>query len=275
MIRFLFFLILFLLFPTFAISETVTIGCATKCDLFFKYALKKVGKIKGVSVSIVDISSQGNSITWEDYDGVILPGGADIDPKYYLSAVETDLQEYTLSLDHLVKYTSEGKRRDPIEFNLLRDYFSKPELSNLPVLGVCRGMQMLGVSQGIPLYVDIKTEIGIRNRRYLYDRINLEEGDSLMNQLFRSSFKGFERHHQGLRVPYFKAHAERWPHLKITSYSNKGMIAESLEFINRPVLGVQFHPENDFGFERNRIFGWLIDSAVRRKKSTYFLKNQI
>ncbi|MBY0518134.1 MAG: gamma-glutamyl-gamma-aminobutyrate hydrolase family protein [Bacteriovoracaceae bacterium] len=266
MIRFLFLLAFLLLFPTFAFSETVTIGCATKCDFFFKYALKKVGKIKGVSVSMVDISSRGTSIKWEDYDGVIFPGGADIDPKYYLSAVETDLQKYTLSLDHLVNYSSEGKRRDPIEFNLLKDYFSRPELSNLPVLGVCRGMQMLAVSQGIPLYVDIKAELAIRNRRYLYDRIIPEQGDTIINQLFNAPFKGFERHHQGIRVSYFNDHIERWPHLKITSFSNKGRIAESLEFSNRPVLGVQFHPENDFGYERNRIFGWLIDSALRRKK---------
>jgi len=250
-----------------ALSETISIGCATKCDNFFKYALKRVGKIKGVSVSVVDMSSEGNNLTWEDYDGVIFPGGADIDPKYYLSSLEPDLQEYTRSLDHFVKYSSEGKRRDPIEFNILQDYFSKPELSSLPILGVCRGMQMLAVSQGIPLYVDIKTELGIRNRRYLYDQIILERGDSLMNELFKNPFKGFERHHQGIRVPYFKTHANRWPHLKITSYSNGGKIAESLEFTNRPVLGLQFHPENDFGFERNRIFGWLLDKAIKRKES--------
>lgn len=42
---------------------------------------------------------------------------------------------------------------------------------------------------------------------------------------------------------------------------HKGLIAESLEFSSRPVLGVQFHPENDFGFERNRILGWLLKKA--------------
>lgn len=255
-----------LLSPITAFSEPITIGCATKCDVFFRYALRKVGNRKGVTISVVDVSAQGSPIKWEDYDAIIFPGGADIDPKYYLSSVESELQEYTQSLDRLVNYSSEGRRRDPIEYNLLKNYFSRPELSALPVLGVCRGMQMLAVSQGIPLYVDIKAELGIRNRRYLYDRIVLEEGETLMNELFQSSFKGFERHHQGIRVPYFKSHAERWPYLKITSYSNGGKIAESLEFLNRPVLGVQFHPENDFGFERNRIFGWLIDKALRRRE---------
>ena len=246
-------------------ADSLTIGCATKCDVFFQYALKKVAKLNKVDVSLVDISADGPVVDWKKYDGIIFPGGADINPAYYLSSVEPELREYTNSLNHLVKYTEEGKRRDPIEYGILKEYFSKAELESLPVLGVCRGMQMLAVSQGIPLWVDIKTEIGIRNRRYLYDRIELEPGESLMNELFSGSFKGFERHHQGIRVPYFQENFARWPHLKITSFSNKRRIAESLEFRNRPVVGVQFHPENDFGFERNRIFGWLIEKALQRK----------
>lgn len=247
-----------------ALGQEVTIGCATKCDVFFRYALKRVGKLNGLKVNVVDVSKDAPQINWEKYDGIIMPGGADIDPEYYLSSVEPELAEYTRSLDHLVKYSAEGLRRDPIEYGLLKEYFSDPKLKDLPVLGVCRGMQMLAVSQGVPLYVDIKTELGIRNRRYLFDRIHMEEGDSLMNELFSGTFRAFKRHHQGIRVSYFKEHAERWPHLSITSYSNQGLIAESLEFTNRPVLGVQFHPENDFSFERNRIIGWLLQKAQKR-----------
>ncbi|MGE3608588.1 MAG: gamma-glutamyl-gamma-aminobutyrate hydrolase family protein [Bacteriovoracaceae bacterium] len=253
---------------SFALAETLTVGCATKCDTFFRLALRRVGRLNDVNIRVVDVSQNGAEIAWDNYDAIILPGGADIDPKYYLSAVEPELQEYTRSLDHLVNYSAEGRRRDPIEFNLLKKYFSNPQLKDLPVLGVCRGMQMLAVSQGIPLYVDIKTELGIRNRRYLWDRINMneEEGDSLMSSIFPHSFRAFKRHHQGVRVDYFKEHSDRWSHLSLTAFSNSGKIAEALEFKDRPVLGVQFHPENDFGFERKRIFNWLISKALERKK---------
>ena len=250
-----------------ALSETITVGCATKCDFFFTLALNKAAHYHNVTVRILDVSKDGPKTEWEKYDAIIFPGGADIDPKFYLPHVEQDLQEYTRSLDHLVKYSAEGRRRDPIEFNLLKDYFSRVDLINLPVLGVCRGMQMLAVSQGIPLYVDIKRELGIKNRRYLWDRIHMDADEpySLIKELFRSSFKAFKRHHQGVRVKYFNENQQRWPEIRLTAFSNHNLIAEAIEFENRPVLGVQFHPENDFGFERKRIFGWLISQALKRK----------
>lgn len=253
---------------SFAFDQEVVIGCTTKCDFFFRKGIRKAAKHHGVDVKIIDLSLN-NKVPWEEIDGVILPGGADINPEYYFPAIEPDLREYTKSLDRYVNYTEEGKKRDPFEFSVLKEYFMNENLKDFPILGVCRGMQMLGVSQGIPLYVDIKKEFGIRNRRYLYDRIHVQDGNSLMNQMFGNSFLGFERHHQGLRVSYFMEHKERWPNLSITSYSNNGIIAESLEFSNRPVFGVQFHPENDFGYERKSIFGWLISKALERKRNSY------
>lgn len=260
-------LLLFCLIPSFTYSASLTVGCATKCDFFFHLALKKTAKSLGHQVVVEDVSQMGTKIDWQRYDAIIMPGGADIDPKYYLDSLEPEWQEVTRSLDHLVKYSAEGRRRDPIEYNLLKEYFQNPDLKELPVLGVCRGMQMIAVSQGIPLYVDIKTELGIRNRRYLFDTIRPESTDSVMKTLFPNPFRAFKRHHQGVRVDYFHEHSSRWNEVSITSYSNNKMIAESIEFKNRPVLGVQFHPENDFGFERRRIFTWLLSKAVIRRAS--------
>lgn len=265
MMKFLIMLVLTICsFPILA--EEIVFGCTTKCDVFFRLAFKRVTP-KGVTVKLLDLSIM-DELDFKKLDAIIIPGGADIDPKYYIKNVEPELAQHIRDLDHLVKYSAEGKRRDPFEFEVLRKYFSDPSTKDLPVLGICRGMQVLGVSQGIPLYVDIKTELGIKNRRYLYDRIQIEPEVSLINDLFEiTAFKAFKRHHQGLRVDYFHAHSDRWPQLKITAYSNKGLIAEALEFSNRPVLGVQFHPENDFGFERRIIFNWLIQEARKRKQT--------
>ncbi|HXH74682.1 MAG TPA: gamma-glutamyl-gamma-aminobutyrate hydrolase family protein [Bacteriovoracaceae bacterium] len=226
-----FFLILFL-FSTVAIAqknEPLLIGCATKCSFLYSHALKRIAKLSGIPISIIDLSKRAD-VSLEDIDGLVIPGGADIDPKYYLPFVEEELQEYTKSLDHLVEYSQEGRIRDPFEYELLQSYFRNSDLQNLPILGICRGMQMLAVSQGMPLYVDIKTELGIRNRRYLFDRIFVNEENSLMKELFPSlTFLGFEQHHQGIRVDYYLKNQARWPNLRVSSYSNRGTIAESRE----------------------------------------------
>lgn len=261
------FLSFFILQQGHSHSIHLKIGCTTKCDPFYQMSLKRAAHIVGAEVKIIDISKHGPKVDWKLYDGVIIPGGADINPQYYFKSIEDDLREYSESLDYLVNYSAEGKKRDPFEYQALKNYFDDKRLKDLPILGICRGMQMLAVSQGVPLYVDIKKELGIRNRRYLFDQIHIEPGTSILNDLFTSSFFAFKRHHQGIRVSYFQNHKNRWPNLEITSYSNNGLIAESIEFANRPILGVQFHPENDFGFENRRIFGWFISKAIERKNN--------
>ena len=247
---------------SFGAEKILTIGCSYECNVFYRFALTHTARTHQHKIRIIDLSKQ-SPINWNELDGILIPGGADINPAYYLSQVEPELAEYTKGLDYLVKYTAEGKKRDPFEFGLLKEYFANEKYKTIPILGICRGMQMLTVSQGIPLYVDIKKELGIRNRRYVFDQIQLSrEEDSLLGSMFESSFIAFKQHHQGLRVPYFNEHRHRWPHLYVSAHSHNGKIAESLEFRDRPVLGVQFHSEKDFGYERHTIFGWFLDKAA-------------
>tara|TARA_Y100000768_G_scaffold388309_1_gene383471 strand:+ start:6473 stop:7309 length:837 start_codon:yes stop_codon:yes gene_type:complete len=248
-------------------DQSITIGCTTKCKYFYKRALYKTAKKLGYRIKVVDMYNKENDVNLDYVDGVLIPGGADINPKYYTQHVEEDLKNEIERLDYLVNYSNEGKRRDPFEYKLLLDYFKLPKSNKLPLLGICRGMQLMAVSQKIPLYVDIKTEIGIRNRRYIFDKIRLTNESSKLSEILKFyKFWGFKQHHQGIRVPYFKKHKSRWPNLKITSYSNGSRIAESLEVTDREAFGVQFHPEIDFGKERHRIFGWLLEKACVRKK---------
>ena len=121
---------------------------------------------------------------------------------------------------------------------------------------------MLTATQGIPLYIDIKEELGFKNRRYTLDKVKIIKKDSLIRSLQkRKSFRAVENHHQGLRVDYYQKNINKWPHLEVTAYSNRGRIAEVLEFLNRPVLGVQFHPEYTFGKTRRTTFSWLLNRA--------------
>lgn len=264
----LFFSLLFLSVAVYAHEEkTLIFACTHECHLH-KRPIYRYARKLGYKARIIKIRKPRTAEELKQFDGVLIPGGVDINPKYYIEAVESELQEKIRSLDHLVNYTKEGVWRDKLEYGLLKTYFSSPSiLETLPVLGICRGMQMITVSQGIPLYVDIKTELQIPNRRFRWDRVTASPGSSLMSELFPNAFWAFQIHHQGLRLDYFNQHRERWPQLEVTALSNGGKIAEAIEFKDRPVFGVQFHPELDFGSERRKIFTWFVEKAIEHHEA--------
>lgn len=253
-------------------NETLTIGCTNYCGRFNRWALRRYARKLGYKLRVVNLRSQRQTIDYTQVDGILIPGGSDIDPKWYIPKVEPELQQYLNSIKHYTKYTNIGRIRDEFEFGLLEKYFKDKEARYQPILGICRGMQVLTVSQGIPLYIDLKKELGIKNRKYTLDKIKVTNEESLIQEVIgRTRFRAVELHHQGLRLDYFLENKERWPHLEVTTISNRDKIAESLEFYNRPILGVQFHPEYTFGKVRRGIFKWLLKRSCFNK----VMKNKI
>lgn len=247
-------------------NQTLKIGCTKFCGKYNSRALKKFAKKLGYKIQLVNLYTERQALNIKDVDGVLIPGGADINPKYYINKIEPELQEKIKSLDHLVDYSASGDKRDPFEYRLLQEYFSNPNLKKTPILGICRGMQMLGVSQGIPLYIDLKEELGIKNKRYKLDKVRTQRGSAISKIMRKRSFRAVELHHQGPRVDYFKKYkSQRWSHINMSALSNKGKVAEVLEWTNRPVLGVQFHPEYTFGKVRRRIFRWFLNQSCHNK----------
>jgi putative glutamine amidotransferase len=254
-------------------NQTLKIGCTyDNCGKFVRWGIKKASKLLNYNIEFIPMD--GNiSIDPTTLDGILIPGGADINPKYYTKNLPQALRDHIQSLDHLVVYTNEGTKRDPFEYNLLNEYFKNPNLHSQPILGICRGMQMLGVSQGIPMYVDIKEELKIPNRRYKIDRIHVTEPESSISSIMKKkSFLGVELHHQALRIPYFNENRDQFKNVNITGVSNNGKIAEVIEFSDRPVIGVQFHPEYTFGKVRRKIFKWFLNKACLNNQTKRFGK---
>lgn len=248
-------------------QEVIKIGCTIKCKKFYRWALKSAARRLKLKVQIHNLYSDRQSVDLSQYDGILLPGGEDIQPKFYTKNLDENLKSYYKEVDHLVNYTVRGRKRDPHEYNILKSYF-KQENHGQPLLGICRGMQMLSASQDLPLYVDLKAELGIKNRRYKIDRIKILDNNSLIKKIMKKkSFLGFKNHHQAIRYPYFLENADKFTHLKITGASFNHRVPEVLEFKNRPVLGVQFHPELSFGKTRRRIFKWFLNSSCENKVS--------
>ncbi len=235
-------------------NQKLTIGCSTECGFFYRLRLTTNALSLGYPIRIVDLSQKENTLS--EVDGFIIPGGVDIDPSLYLTKINPALKSFA-------KLTSEGVKRDAIESKLLSEYQSDDSLKELPLLGICRGMQMMTVSKGIPLYVDLKNELGLENRVYTFDEINSRQSSVTMP----SRFSAMKLHHQGLNLDYFKANQSAHPDVKVTAFSHEGKIAEAIEFVGRPALGVQFHPEMSPSHIATPIFKWFLTQSCERKNS--------
>jgi len=160
--------------------------------------------------------------------GLILTGGTDINPDLY-NQIEDTNRVMTID-DH----------RDSLELVLIDSAMAW----DMPILGICRGHQMLNVAFGGSLIIDIPTDfdttVSHRCEDFLtcFHPVEIEEG-SLFNQITGlTNGTTNSNHHQGI-----KALA---PPLRISSRSPDNL-PESIEWAEpegKPFLiGVQWHPE--------------------------------
>ena len=152
-----------------------------------------------------------------NYDGLILCGGADVDPKYYNEEING-----SVGID---------KERDEAEFALLKAYVE----AGKPVLGICRGCQLINVFFGGSLYQHLERadlHVSVKGADAIHE-IRAEEG-SMLNTLYGESFSVNSSHHQAV-----KALGEG---LRATAYWNNEYV-EAHEHETLPIFSVQFHPE--------------------------------
>jgi putative glutamine amidotransferase len=161
------------------------------------------------------------------FDGLLLPGGADIAPHRY---GQTSVHP-TVTID---------AERDELELALARAAVAQ----GLPVLGICRGIQTLNVALGGTLWQDLPSEhpSAVRHRdpapadrRRLLHPVAIRAGTLLHRILGREQLWVNSLHHQAVRdlAPGLRPCAEA-----------PDAIVEGAEAPDRPfVLGVQWHPE--------------------------------
>ncbi|MDE6960168.1 MAG: gamma-glutamyl-gamma-aminobutyrate hydrolase family protein [Lachnospiraceae bacterium] len=151
------------------------------------------------------------------YDKLLLPGGGDMDPSWFgQKNLGSD------SFDHAL---------DKAQFALI-DAFIR---AGKPILGICRGLQLLNVYFGGDLIQDLPT--AQRHRRLQEDQTHPAqcEESSLLARLFGPSCLVNSAHHQGC--------GRSGRDLKVTQTAEDGVV-EALEHLVRPnILGVQWHPE--------------------------------
>lgn len=178
------------------------------------------------AVELVTIAADRAEDLPDDADGLVLTGGDDVDPLF--SKAEPV---------HLVQ--SVDTKRDRFEFAVLQRAFDR----RLPVLGICRGMQVINVHLGGTLVADLhhdgygKHETG-SGEPEVWHQVTVDIS-TLLGKINGSSIGNVNSyHHQAVKILA--------PGLIVSSRSDDG-VAESVEWKekqHRPfMVAVQWHPE--------------------------------
>jgi putative glutamine amidotransferase len=174
-------------------------------------------------------------------DALILSGGHDVDPACYGD-------EPHPATNGLVP------ARDRSEIALVR---RAVEL-DMPVLGICRGMQVLNVAFGGTLRQHIPEELGHEeHRRVPGSFVGSDHDVRLLDGSLAALAAGEELH--GTKSHHHQAVGRIGEGFDVTGYSTLDELPEAIEIPScRFVLGVQWHPEADEG---SRVIGALVDRA--------------
>ncbi|HDL85415.1 MAG TPA: gamma-glutamyl-gamma-aminobutyrate hydrolase family protein [Candidatus Acetothermia bacterium] len=178
-------------------------------------------------------------------DGVLLPGGPDVDPVHF-------------GEEPMYNYTAIDPERDHVEILLAKLALQ----NNIPILGICRGIQMLNVAAGGDIYQDIAAQRegtlihGQKAPRwYPTHAVDVQPGTKLFKILGESRLRVNSFHHQAVRNVA--------PGFRVSALSSDGVI-EGIEHSSlRYAVGVQWHPERMWRkyLVFKRLFVALIDEA--------------
>jgi putative glutamine amidotransferase len=174
----------------------------------------------------------------ERIDGIIFAGGSDVDPALYGEPPHPT--------------THVKPERDKAEILLMRAAL----VLDLPVLGICRGMQLMAVAYGGRLHQHLPDVLGhtghrpVAGPKFGYHPVRVTAG-TLTHKILGDELTVNSFHHQGVADP---------GGLVATGWSPEDDLIETVEDPQRSfALGVQWHPEdtNDF-----RVFVALVEAAA-------------
>lgn len=180
-------------------------------------------------------------------DGLLLIGGLDVDPRSY----GAEAQEVTETI---------SPARDAFELALVREALR----ADLPVLGICRGMQILNVALGGTLHQDLADEQGDQPHRHTIGAfdgtahtVRLNAGTLAADAAGELEHTAHCHHHQAI---------DRLGEGLLISGRAEDGIVEAVELADkRFALGVQWHPEAN---DKSRVIGALVRAAAREEAVT-------
>lgn len=159
-------------------------------------------------------------------DGLIIPGGYDIHGYYLHEAQDTRAKTYARNMDHF-------------DLACIEQFVQ----ADKPILGICRGMQMLNVYFHGTLLQHIDTTLHEKRHRHMVT----SSEDSFLRQLYPPAFPINSYHHQIVD--------QLGNSLKCSARSDDEII-EAFEHENHKIIAVQWHPEK---LEDDQILPYFLD----------------
>jgi putative glutamine amidotransferase len=208
-------------------------------DLHFTDYPKSIAMAGGLPVELTRDADPYEMVT--HLDGLVLTGGADVDPEHYGQQPHPDLGDIEPD-------------RDEWEMSLLAAARAK----EIPVLAICRGFQLVNVVFGGTLRQHVELDEGAGHPQWDIDghqathEVNLVEG-TLTSELFANEIGVNSLHHQVVD--------EVGEGLVVSAKATDGIV-EGLETPDGSIVAVQWHPE--LLEKPDPTFRWLVRAAQER-----------
>jgi putative glutamine amidotransferase len=197
--------------------------------------MRQAVELSGGEVVTLDypLNEQALSEVLTTLDGLILAGGPDMHPRYF----HQELDPHCGQID---------EERDELEWYLMKWAME----TDIPVLGVCRGMQIINIALGGDIFQDIVYSQGLVHRqesdmRYFHD-VTIEDGTLLRSLISSVRYPVNSYHHQAVNKVA--------QGLVVSAIAPDGIIEAIERPASRFLLGVQWHPETSY----------LVDEFSRR-----------
>jgi putative glutamine amidotransferase len=214
--------------PRIGITMSATVSATPERAYVNAAYIRAVQEAGGVPVLLPpQLGAEGRETLWPWLDGVLLTGGGDVDPALFGEAPHPAVYDVVPS-------------RDSLELDLTRQALDR----RLPLLAICRGIQVLNVALGGTLQQDIPSGVPgalphtqTAPRSQPTHRVKVEDGTRLARILAASEIEVNSFHHQAL--------ARLGDGLRAVAWSPDGVVegAEMDETCGF-VIAVQWHPED-------------------------------
>lgn len=179
------------------------------------------------------------------FDALIITGGCDIDPLFYCEKPINKNEEFF-------------SRLDEYEIEIIKSFYKKQK----PILGICRGLQIINVCFGGSLYQDINSQLNVNHNQFDYDEDDLFfthqvkfNINGLLYDIFGEKYNVNTYHHQAI-----KKLADGF---LIEAISDDGII-EAIS-LKKDIIAVQWHPEKLLNDKKQQeLFKYFINILKER-----------